>query len=39
MGSLTEVSALFTDRSPRPAILELLVASGVSLHVVGEGGL
>jgi DeoR family transcriptional regulator, glycerol-3-phosphate regulon repressor len=37
MGSLTEVSALFTDRPPRPAILQLLVASGVSLHVVGEG--
>jgi DeoR family glycerol-3-phosphate regulon repressor len=35
MGSLTEVSALFTDRPPRPAILQLLVASGVALHVVG----
>jgi DeoR family glycerol-3-phosphate regulon repressor len=38
MGSLTEVSALFTDRPPRPAILELLIASGVSLHVVGKDG-
>jgi DeoR family transcriptional regulator, glycerol-3-phosphate regulon repressor len=38
MGSLTEVSALFTDRPPRPAILQLLLASGVALHVVGDDG-
>jgi hypothetical protein len=34
MGSLTEVSALFTDRPPRAEITQLLAASGVALHLV-----
>ena len=33
LGSLTEITALFTDRSPPPAICDLLSARGVGLHI------
>jgi DeoR family glycerol-3-phosphate regulon repressor len=37
LGSLSQISALFTDQSPPKPIRKLLTANGVSLHVVGGG--
>jgi DeoR family glycerol-3-phosphate regulon repressor len=33
MGSLSEVSALFTDTAPPPQIRDRLIAGGVAIHV------
>lgn len=38
MGSITQVSALFTDMSPPQGIRELLNSSGVALHVAPAAG-
>jgi DeoR family transcriptional regulator, glycerol-3-phosphate regulon repressor len=37
LGSITQVSALFTDMPPPPGIRELLTSSGVALHIVPSG--
>jgi DeoR family transcriptional regulator, glycerol-3-phosphate regulon repressor len=36
LGSLAQISALFTDESPPKPIRKLLTANGVSLHVVND---
>jgi DeoR family glycerol-3-phosphate regulon repressor len=33
LGSLTDVTALFTDRPPPPAIRDFMAAHGVELHI------
>ncbi len=37
LGSVTQVSALFTDMPPPPGIRELLSSTGVALHVATNG--
>lgn len=36
LGSIDEIDALFTDRQPPPALLEVLNAADVALHVVSD---